>query len=132
MRAGPVRWLCARPGPRYRQGQRPEPRTREYFYYLDHQGQLFLDDTKVKNFITCFKAPGAEPERALRGGIDPGIPQSWELIQESLNPGSSSRNPSILGAHPGIPLSLELIQESLNPWSSSRNPLIPGAHPGIP
>ncbi|XP_051631216.1 UPF0598 protein C8orf82 homolog [Manacus candei] len=55
MRAGPVRWLCARPGPRYRQGQRPEPRTREYFYYLDHQGQLFLDDTKVKNFITCFK-----------------------------------------------------------------------------
>ncbi|XP_069709318.1 UPF0598 protein C8orf82 homolog [Phaenicophaeus curvirostris] len=42
-------------GARYQQGQRPEPRTREYFYYLDHQGQLFLDDTKVKNFITCFK-----------------------------------------------------------------------------
>ncbi|XP_030333946.1 UPF0598 protein C8orf82 homolog [Strigops habroptila] len=52
--------LRLRPGPSaaapgYRQGQRPEPRTREYFYYLDHQGQLFLDDTKVKNFITCFK-----------------------------------------------------------------------------
>ncbi|NWR81945.1 CH082 protein, partial [Centropus unirufus] len=29
-------------GARYRQGQRPEPRTREYFYYLDHQGQAFL------------------------------------------------------------------------------------------
>ncbi|KAG9471624.1 hypothetical protein GDO78_013969 [Eleutherodactylus coqui] len=39
----------------YVQGQSPEPRTREYFYYIDHQGQLFLDDTKVKNFITCFK-----------------------------------------------------------------------------
>ncbi|XP_019386136.1 PREDICTED: UPF0598 protein C8orf82 homolog, partial [Crocodylus porosus] len=25
------------------------------FYYVDHQGQLFLDDAKVKNFITCFK-----------------------------------------------------------------------------
>ncbi|XP_060739465.1 UPF0598 protein C8orf82 homolog isoform X1 [Tachysurus vachellii] len=39
----------------YTQGQSPEPRVREYFYYLDHQGQLFLDDTKVKNFVTCFK-----------------------------------------------------------------------------
>uniref|UniRef100_A0A8B9CTL2 Chromosome 8 open reading frame 82 n=1 Tax=Anser brachyrhynchus TaxID=132585 RepID=A0A8B9CTL2_9AVES len=39
----------------YRQGQRPEPGTREYFYYIDHRGQLFLDDAKVKNFITCFK-----------------------------------------------------------------------------
>ncbi|XP_067416202.1 UPF0598 protein C8orf82 homolog [Emydura macquarii macquarii] len=47
------------PGPTgpagYRQGQSPAPRTREYFYYVDHQGQLFLDDAKVKNFITCFK-----------------------------------------------------------------------------
>ncbi|XP_077389703.1 UPF0598 protein C8orf82 homolog [Festucalex cinctus] len=39
----------------YVQGQSPEPRIREYFYYIDHQGQLFLDDTKVKNFVTCFK-----------------------------------------------------------------------------
>ncbi|XP_015209579.1 UPF0598 protein C8orf82 homolog isoform X1 [Lepisosteus oculatus] len=39
----------------YTQGQSPEPRIREYFYYIDHQGQLFLDDTRVKNFITCFK-----------------------------------------------------------------------------
>ncbi|XP_040211132.1 UPF0598 protein C8orf82 homolog [Rana temporaria] len=46
------------PAPRwvsYVQGQSPGPRLREYFYYIDHQGQLFLDDTKVKNFITCFK-----------------------------------------------------------------------------
>ncbi|XP_057696687.1 UPF0598 protein C8orf82 homolog [Corythoichthys intestinalis] len=39
----------------YVQGQSPEPRIREYFYYIDHQGQLFLDDTKMKNFVTCFK-----------------------------------------------------------------------------
>ncbi|XP_005533802.1 PREDICTED: UPF0598 protein C8orf82 homolog [Pseudopodoces humilis] len=58
MRAGTVLRLCARPGLRYRQGQRPGPGTREYFYYVDHQGQLFLDDTKVKNFITCFKDVG--------------------------------------------------------------------------
>ncbi|NWY22573.1 CH082 protein, partial [Aphelocoma coerulescens] len=58
MRAGPVLRLCARPALRYQQGQRPGPGSREYFYYLDHQGQLFLDDTKVKNFITCFKDVG--------------------------------------------------------------------------
>ncbi|KAI1888804.1 hypothetical protein AGOR_G00172510 [Albula goreensis] len=47
--------LFARGNVTYTQGQSPEPRIREYFYYIDHQGQLFLDDTKVKNFITCFK-----------------------------------------------------------------------------
>ncbi|KAK7500340.1 hypothetical protein BaRGS_00008563 [Batillaria attramentaria] len=39
----------------YVQGQSPEPRIREYFYYIDHQGQLFLDDAKMKNFTSCFK-----------------------------------------------------------------------------
>ncbi|XP_041457316.1 UPF0598 protein C8orf82-like [Lytechinus variegatus] len=39
----------------YVQGQSPEPKIREYFYFIDHQGQLFLDDARVKNFITCFK-----------------------------------------------------------------------------
>lgn len=55
-----VRCLCtghvsSRAPAVYSQGQSPEPRIREYFYYMDHQGQLFLDDTKVKNFVTCFK-----------------------------------------------------------------------------
>ncbi|CAL8394178.1 unnamed protein product [Boreogadus saida] len=50
----PVR-CCLRSIVTYVQGQSPEPRIREYFYYIDHQGQLFLDDTKVKNFVTCFK-----------------------------------------------------------------------------
>ncbi|KAH3774322.1 hypothetical protein DPMN_175701 [Dreissena polymorpha] len=39
----------------YIQGQSPEPKIREYFYYIDHQGQLFLDDAKMKNFTSCFK-----------------------------------------------------------------------------
>ncbi|KAH9507726.1 hypothetical protein Btru_053544 [Bulinus truncatus] len=39
----------------YIQGQSVDPKTREYFYYIDHQGQLFLDDSKMKNFPSCFK-----------------------------------------------------------------------------
>ncbi|GIX82396.1 hypothetical protein CEXT_351071 [Caerostris extrusa] len=34
----------------YIQGQSPEPNIREYFYFIDHQGMLFLDDSKMKNF----------------------------------------------------------------------------------
>ncbi|XP_028043342.1 UPF0598 protein CG30010 [Bombyx mandarina] len=39
----------------YVQGQEPEPKIREYFYYIDHQGMLFLDDARIKNFTSCFK-----------------------------------------------------------------------------
>ncbi|CAH1108705.1 unnamed protein product [Psylliodes chrysocephalus] len=39
----------------YVQGQSPEPKIREYFYYIDHQGMLFLDDARIKNFTSCFK-----------------------------------------------------------------------------
>ena len=39
----------------YVQGQYYSNNIREYFYYVDHQGQLFLDDAKVKNFISCFQ-----------------------------------------------------------------------------
>nr|CAI5868232.1 unnamed protein product [Callosobruchus analis] len=39
----------------YVQGQSPEPKIREYFYYIDHQGMLFLDDARMKNFTSCFK-----------------------------------------------------------------------------
>jgi len=42
--------------PKYLQGQLTENgRIREYFYYFDHQGQLFLDDTRIKNFTSCYK-----------------------------------------------------------------------------
>ncbi|KAM3964844.1 UPF0598 protein CG30010 [Aphomia sociella] len=39
----------------YVQGQEPVPNIREYFYYIDHQGMLFLDDSRMKNFTSCFK-----------------------------------------------------------------------------
>ena len=38
----------------YSQGQEHQD-TKEYFYYIDHHGQLFLDDTKTKNFTSCYK-----------------------------------------------------------------------------
>ncbi|XP_065674996.1 UPF0598 protein CG30010 isoform X2 [Hydra vulgaris] len=40
---------------KYTQGFYMENGVREYFYYIDHQGQLFLDGTKIRNFVTCFK-----------------------------------------------------------------------------
>ncbi|XP_059197035.1 UPF0598 protein C8orf82 homolog [Centropristis striata] len=55
LRCLPAGFTASRNTATYIQGQSPEPRIREYFYYIDHQGQLFLDDTKVKNFVTCFK-----------------------------------------------------------------------------
>ncbi|XP_022608806.1 UPF0598 protein C8orf82 homolog [Seriola dumerili] len=55
LRCLPAGYIASRNTVTYIQGQSPEPRIREYFYYIDHQGQLFLDDTKVKNFVTCFK-----------------------------------------------------------------------------
>ncbi|XP_061636302.1 UPF0598 protein C8orf82 homolog [Phyllopteryx taeniolatus] len=55
LRCTPAGYTILRTSAAYIQGQSPEPRIREYFYYIDHQGQLFLDDTKVKNFVTCFK-----------------------------------------------------------------------------
>ncbi|KAK3086736.1 hypothetical protein FSP39_022670 [Pinctada imbricata] len=39
----------------YIQGQAYRGKIREYFYFIDHQGQLFLDDAKIKNFTSCFK-----------------------------------------------------------------------------
>ncbi|XP_066920711.1 UPF0598 protein CG30010-like [Clytia hemisphaerica] len=41
---------------KYIQGQSfDDNNIREYFYYIDHQGQLFLEGTKIRNFVTCFK-----------------------------------------------------------------------------
>ncbi|CAN7992247.1 unnamed protein product [Ixodes hexagonus] len=39
----------------YVQGQSSEQYAREYFYFIDHQGMLFLDDSRMKNFTSCFK-----------------------------------------------------------------------------
>lgn len=40
---------------KYVQGQELNPKEREYFYYINHEGMLFLDDAKIKNFTSCFK-----------------------------------------------------------------------------
>lgn len=40
MRAGAALRLCSRPELLYRQGQRPGPGLREYFYYVDDHGQV--------------------------------------------------------------------------------------------
>ncbi|XP_034110036.1 UPF0598 protein CG30010 [Drosophila albomicans] len=50
-----LKWTNRRNAALYTQGQSPEPRIREYFYYIDHEGMLFLDDAKMKNFTSCFK-----------------------------------------------------------------------------
>ncbi|GAB0088731.1 UPF0598 protein CG30010 [Sergentomyia squamirostris] len=39
----------------YVQGQSPEKNIREYFYFIDHEGRLYLDDARMKNFTSCFK-----------------------------------------------------------------------------
>ncbi|CAG7693768.1 unnamed protein product [Allacma fusca] len=38
----------------YTQGQY-RGKVREYFYYIDHNGMLFMDDSRMKNFTSCFK-----------------------------------------------------------------------------
>ena len=41
-------------GSEYKQGQENND-LREYFYYLDENGQLFLDNTKSKTYLSCYK-----------------------------------------------------------------------------
>ncbi|XP_054164845.1 UPF0598 protein CG30010-like [Oppia nitens] len=45
---------CKSCGVDYIQGQEFN-KTRQYFYYIDHNGMLFLDDSRMKNFTSCFK-----------------------------------------------------------------------------
>ncbi|XP_011310635.1 UPF0598 protein CG30010 [Fopius arisanus] len=51
----PLRGFGVRSVVSYVQGQSPKSGIREYFYYVDHQGMLFLDDARMKNFTSCFK-----------------------------------------------------------------------------
>ena len=39
----------------YIQGQTPSPGIREYFYYVDHNGMLFQDDSKMKHWTAALK-----------------------------------------------------------------------------
>ncbi|KAK3580316.1 hypothetical protein CHS0354_003551 [Potamilus streckersoni] len=54
-RISPLEKNCFIRNVHYIQGQSPSSKSREYFYFIDHQGQLFLDDAKMKNFTSCFK-----------------------------------------------------------------------------
>lgn len=33
------------------------PPSRAYFYTVDHHGQLFLSNTRIRNFTSCYKDP---------------------------------------------------------------------------
>ena len=39
----------------YKQGQLNAKQRREYFYYVDHNGYLYLDDARMKNFTSAYK-----------------------------------------------------------------------------
>lgn len=64
----------------YTQGQAPEPRTREYFYYVDHQGQVGLE--RGLRGRTC-KRGGAGGRAPVRGGIS-------EVSKRDCRAGSTS------------------------------------------
>ncbi|CAJ0592483.1 unnamed protein product [Cylicocyclus nassatus] len=40
---------------------------REYFYYINHEGMLFLDDAPYKNFTSAYKV--TIPMSASKSGI---------------------------------------------------------------
>jgi len=49
------RLYCNRAKADYIQGQSPEPGIREYFFYVDHNGMLFQDDSRMKHFTAALK-----------------------------------------------------------------------------
>jgi len=51
----PIRNCCNKAKESYIQGQSPAPGIREYFFYVDHQGMLFQDDSKMKHFTAAMK-----------------------------------------------------------------------------
>jgi len=50
-----LRSISNRAKSEYVQGQSPKKGIREYFYYIDHNGMLFLDDSKMKHFTAAIK-----------------------------------------------------------------------------
>ena len=49
------RGFCEKKNETYIQGQNPSPGIREYFYCVDHNGMLFLDDSKMKHWTAALK-----------------------------------------------------------------------------
>ena len=50
-----ARTCCNKASEPYSQGQSPAPGVREYFYYVDHHGMLFQDDSKMKHWTAALK-----------------------------------------------------------------------------
>ena len=50
-----VRSCCNKAKEPYVQGQSPSPGIREYFFYVDHNGMLFQDDSKMKHWTAAMK-----------------------------------------------------------------------------
>ena len=49
------RSFCDKAKEPYVQGQNPSPGIREYFFYVDHNGMLFQDDSKMKHWTAALK-----------------------------------------------------------------------------
>eukprot|EP00041_Stephanoeca_diplocostata_P011349 m.187158 g.187158 ORF g.187158 m.187158 type:complete len:223 (+) comp18499_c0_seq1:262-930(+) len=41
----------------YTQGEELDKKRRCYFYFVDHNGYVFLDDVRMRNFTSCYKDP---------------------------------------------------------------------------
>ena len=39
----------------YIQGQSPETKVREYFYYIDHQGMVRANQLSINTILSCFQ-----------------------------------------------------------------------------
>lgn len=63
--------------------------TRDYFYDIDQHGQLFLSNTKIRNFTSCYKDPAfldffyrrLKPLAALRQN-EKGVESQNKLVEE--------------------------------------------------
>lgn len=60
----------------YVQGQY-SGKVRQYFYYIDHEGQLFLDDARMKNFTSCFKGIALVPTASRFGAFS--LKNTWKM-----------------------------------------------------
>ena len=51
-----ARCFCDKPKVKtYTQGRSPSPGIREYFFFVDHNGMLFQDDSKMKHWTAAMK-----------------------------------------------------------------------------
>ncbi|KAK3855273.1 hypothetical protein Pcinc_038309 [Petrolisthes cinctipes] len=115
-----MRWYntLAPTGVEYTQGQSPQHRIREYFYYIDHQGMLFLDDARIKNFTSCFKEGRAKLRHVLRSSC---------VSASLLGPVESEDDAHLIPRLYPSPPSLSRDENEVEfeeDWSRSRRPIL--------